>query len=261
MNRKETGDTRTIELESAGADSVPAWLPGQFMMLYAFGAGEIPISISGDPARRNTIVHTVRAVGSISRTICKAKPGSSIGVRGPFGSAWPAEQYHGHDVVLVAGGLGLAPLRPLVYTIMSDRRRYGRVILFVAARAPQIILYRTEMERWRKHDIDLRLTVDAAQPGWQESVGPVTALIPRIELDASRAAAFIVGPEIMMRVVARTLAERGVLPDRLFISMERNMKCAVAFCGHCQLGPAFICKDGPIFPWSRVEPWLRIRNL
>jgi NAD(P)H-flavin reductase len=260
-NRKETGDTRTLELESAEGNTVPAWLPGQFMMLYVFGAGEIPISISGDPAQRNTIVHTVRAVGSMSRAICAARPGSSIGVRGPFGSAWPADQYHGHDVVLVAGGVGLAPLRPMVYTIMSHRRRYGRVVLFVAARAPEIILYRREMERWRKSDIDVRLTVDAAQPGWKESVGPVTSLIPRIEFDAARAAAFIVGPEIMMRVVARALAERGVPIDRLFISMERNMKCAVGFCGHCQFGPVFICKDGPVFPWSRLEPWLRIRNL
>src|SRR5262245_53192998 len=260
-NRRESDDTRTLELVFDNAGNAPAWRPGQFMMLYVFGAGEIPISISGDPARRDTIIHTVRAVGDVSRAICEAKPGSAIGVRGPFGSAWPTDRYEEHDVVLVAGGIGLAPLRPVLYAIMANRGRYGRVSLLVGARSPDILLYRGEMDRWRKRDIDVRLTVDAASPGWQGSVGPVTTLIPRVKFDASHAVAFIVGPEIMMRVVVQALARCGISLDRLFVSMERNMKCAVGFCGHCQLGPAFICKDGPVFPYSRLEPWLAIRNV
>ena len=260
-NRKETDDTRTLELVFDNARSAPAWRPGQFMMLYVFGAGEIPISISGDPARRDAIIHTVRAVGDVSRAICEAKPGSAIGVRGPFGSTWPTDRCEERDIVLVAGGIGLAPLRPVLYTIMANRGRYARVSLLVGARLPDILLYRGEMDEWRKHDIDVCLTVDAATAGWQGSVGPVTTLIPRIELDVAHAAAFIVGPEIMMRFVVQALLQRGVSLDRLFVSLERNMKCAVGFCGHCQLGPAFICKDGPIFAYSQLEPWLAIRNV
>src|SRR5262245_28907545 len=181
-NREESHDTRTLELVSDNAGNALAWRPGQFMMLYAFGAGEIPISISGDPSRRDTIIHTVRAVGDVSRAICKAKPGSAIGVRGPFGSAWPIDRFEEHDIVLVAGGIGLAPLRPVLYTIITNRSRYARVSLLIGARSPDVLLYRGEMIRWRKHEIDVRLTVDAANPGWQGSVGPVTTLIPRIEV-------------------------------------------------------------------------------
>jgi NAD(P)H-flavin reductase len=260
-NRRESDDTRTLELVFDNPGNTPAWRPGQFMMVYAFGAGEIPISISGDPAQRDTIIHTVRAVGDVSRAICEAKPGSAIGVRGPFGSAWPTDRCEEHDIVLVAGGIGLAPLRPVLYTIMANRSRYTRVSLLVGARVPDILLYRGEMDRWREHGIDVRLSVDAATPGWQGSVGPVTTLIPRIELNASAAVAFIVGPEIMMRFVVQALAQRGVSLDRLFVSLERNMKCAIGFCGHCQLGPAFICKDGPIFAYSQLQPWLSIRNV
>jgi NAD(P)H-flavin reductase len=260
-NRKETADTRTLDLANANGSAVPAWLPGQFMMLYVFGVGEIPVSISGDPARRESITHTVRAVGAVSRAICDAKPGSAIGVRGPFGSAWPTDGWEQSDLLLVAGGIGLAPLRPALYTIMANRTRYGRVSVLVGARTPDILLYRGELERWRKVNIDVLVTVDAAAGGWLGSVGPVTTLIPRIEFDPSRAAAFIVGPEIMMRFVVQALAERGMPDDRLFVSMERNMKCAIGFCGHCQLGPAFICKDGPVFSYARLEHWLRFRNV
>jgi len=260
-NRRETVDTRTLELVPAGESKMPAWRPGQFMMLYVFGRGEIPISICGDPEESSVLFHTVRAVGPVSTAMCDAKAGSSIGVRGPFGSAWPAEFYEGHDVVLVAGGIGLAPLRPALYRIMSNRRRYARVSLLIGSRTPDILLYPRQMAAWRKRDIDIRLTVDAAAPGWKDSVGPVTVLIPRVELEPSRTVAFIVGPEIMMRFVVQALAQRGIPLNRLFVSMERNMKCAAGFCGHCQLGPAFICKDGPVFPYSQLAPWLAIRNL
>jgi NAD(P)H-flavin reductase len=260
-NRRETGDTRTLELVSLNGSAPPAWRPGQFMMVYVFGEGEIPISISGDPAQRDRIVHTVRAVGPVSSAICKAKEGSAIGLRGPFGSAWPTELIEGSDVLVIAGGIGLAPLRPVLSALMANRDRYRSVFLLGGARTPDIFLYRREMDRWRKGGIDVRLTVDAAAPGWRASVGPVTTLIPRIEFDPSRAVAFIVGPEIMMRVVVEALAARGISYDRLFVSMERNMKCAVGFCGHCQLGPTFICKDGPVFPYSRLAPWLAIRNV
>jgi NAD(P)H-flavin reductase len=260
-NRKDTADTRTLDLSLSNGQAMPAWQPGQFMMLYVFGAGEIAISISGDPSRRDTITHTVRAVGDVSRAICEAKPGTTIGVRGPFGNAWPLAHYEDHDIVIVAGGIGLAPLRPVLYAILANRKRYRRVSLLVGARTPDILLYSGELARWRKRDIDVHLTVDAAAPGWQWSVGPVTTLIPRAAFEPDRAGAFLVGPEIMMRVVVQVLAERRLPLNRIFISMERNMKCAVGFCGHCQFGPTFICKDGPVFPYSHLQPWLAIRNL
>jgi NAD(P)H-flavin reductase len=260
-NRKETSDTRTLELEPRGGVEVPPWRPGQFFMLYAFGAGEIPISISGDPAKRSAIVGTVRAVGNVSRAICGARPGSAIGVRGPFGTAWPIEECEGRDVVLVAGGTGLAPLRPAVHAILAARVQFGRVALLIGARSPESLLYRREMDRWRRRGLEVRVTVDSARPGWTGSVGPVTAAIPRGGFDPARALAFVVGPEAMMRYAVEALRQRGVPPDCIYVSMERNMKCAIGFCGHCQLGPAFICKDGPVFPWPRLEPWLAVRSL
>jgi NAD(P)H-flavin reductase len=264
-NRRETADTRTLELANIDGSAVPPWRPGQFMMLYAFGVGEIPISISGKPSGRtkpqNTITHTIRAVGNVSQAICRAKPGSSIGVRGPFGTAWPIDEFSGHDILLIAGGIGLAPLRPVIYTLIANRSRYGRVCLLVGARTPDILLYPREMQSWKKRGIDVHVTVDAAAPGWQESVGPVTTLISRIECQEGNATAFIVGPEIMMHFVVQSLIQRGISLDRIFVSMERNMKCALGFCGHCQLGPAFICKNGPVFSYATLEPWLRIRNL
>ena len=260
-NRRDTLDTRTLELVPMNGSTPPTWSPGQFMMAYVFGEGEIPISISGDPARTDCIIHTVRAVGPVSRAICKAKQGAAIGLRGPFGSAWPIGLAEGGDVLLVAGGIGLAPLRPVLQTVMANRGRYRRIFLLAGARTPDLFLYAGETTHWRKGGIDVRLAVDAARPGWNGSVGPVTTLIRQVDIDSSRTIAFIVGPEIMMRVVVQALASRDIPNDRLFVSMERNMKCAVGFCGHCQLGPAFICKDGPVFPYSKLEPWLAIRNL
>jgi NAD(P)H-flavin reductase len=231
------------------------------MMLYAFGAGEIPISMSGDPARRDALVHTIRAVGAVSRAICEAKPGAAIGVRGPYGSAWPLDELAGRDLVLVAGGVGLAPLRPVVHAVMADRGRYGRVSLLIGARTPDLLLFPREYERWRKRGIDVHATVDAARPGWAGSVGPVTVLIPRARFDPAGAAALLVGPEVMVGFVVRALGHGGIPRERLFVSMERNMQCAVGFCGHCQLGPAFVCKDGPVFPYARLERWLSVRNI
>ena len=260
-NRKETADTRTLELAAPSGKDLPTWHPGQFMMLYVFGVGEIPISISGDPGRSKTLVHTIRAVGSVSSALCKAGPGAVIGARGPFGSFWPTERYEGHDVLVIAGGVGLAPLRPVLYKVMKNRDRYGRVTLLVGARNPEIVLYRHELQRWARRNIDVRVTVDFAAHGWEDSVGPVTTLIPRVDLEPAKTVAFVVGPEIMMRFVIEALEKLSMPKERLFISMERNMKCAIGLCGRCQFGPSFICKDGPVFEYSRLEPWLAVRNL
>jgi NAD(P)H-flavin reductase len=259
--RKELRDTWTLEFDPAGGGDALAFRPGQFTMIYAFGIGEVPISISGDPTRPAPLVHTVRAVGAVTRAICSAKRHGVLGIRGPYGSAWAIDEAAGKDVVVVAGGIGLAPLRPLVYAILAERGRYGRVSVLVGARTPGDLLYARELEGWRsRFDLDVRVTVDSAAPDWRGDVGVVTALISRAAFTPARAAAFVCGPEVMMRYTATELVRRGVPPGAIQVSLERNMQCAVGVCGHCQFGPAFVCKDGPVLPYSRVESLLRVRE-
>lgn len=255
--RHEIADTFTMELEPGDGSAVPSFACGQFNMLYVYGVGEIPISISGNPAQVSPLVHTTRAVGVVSRAMRELKPGDALGVRGPFGSSWPVESAEGKDVVIVAGGIGLAPLRSVMHHVMDRRERYGRVALLYGARTPADILYRRELEHWRaQFDLDVLVTVDRAAGAWRGSVGVVTKLIPRAPFDPLNTIAFVCGPEIMMRFTATELEKRGVAPDRLYVSMERNMKCAVGLCGHCQFGPRFVCKDGPVFRYSDVQDWL-----
>ncbi len=252
--RREIPDTFTLELEPEEGVEVPPFASGQFNMLYVFGVGEIPISISGDPARRRPLVHTTRAVGTVSKAMRELKPEDVIGVRGPFGSHWPIERAMGKDVVIVAGGIGLAPLRSAMYQIVSQREKYGKVVLLYGARTPEDILYRREVEHWRAHfDLEVYVTVDNATGKWRGSVGVVTRLIPRAPFDPLNTVAMICGPEIMMRFTAAELEKRGVATENIFVSMERNMKCAIGQCGHCQYGPHFVCKDGPVFQYSRVQ--------
>jgi NAD(P)H-flavin reductase len=253
----EMPDTFTLELEPSDGGDIAPFASGQFNMLYVYGVGEIPISISGDPARLDPLVHTTRAVGVVSRAMRELKPGDMLGVRGPFGSHWPIERADGKDVVIVAGGIGLAPLRSVMYQVMAHRERYGRVVLLYGARTSADILYRRELERWRaRFDMEVSVTVDHASGAWRGSVGVVTKLIPRAPFDPQNALAFVCGPEIMMRFTAAELQKRGVAPEHLYVSMERNMKCAVGLCGHCQFGPRFVCKDGPVFQYSGVRDWL-----
>jgi NAD(P)H-flavin reductase len=259
--RRETVDTVTLAVEPP-LDAPFSFQAGQFNMLYAFGIGEVPISISGDPTRSGVVLHTVREVGKVSAALVSAQAGSTIGLRGPYGSQWPVDDPVQRDIVIVAGGVGLAPLRPAVYQVVEQRERYGRVVLLYGARTPSDLLFRDELATWRgRFDIEVMVTVDNALAGWRGTVGVVPSLIQRATFDASGAVALVVGPEIMMRFAISALAERGVTPDRIHLSMERNMRCAVGTCGHCQLGPFFVCKDGPVFRYDQLEPWLRIREL
>ena len=254
---RETYDTFTIELAPKNGETNFSFLPGQFNMLYVFGVGEIPISISGNPQQPNRLIHTTRAVGTVTNAMQKLKVGDSVGVRGPYGKDWFVDVAVGHDVVIVAGGIGLAPLRPALYQILAQRELYGKVVLLYGTRSPEDILFRKELERWRsRFDLDVYVTVDYGDAKWRGNIGVVTNLIPKAPFDPLHTIAMVCGPEVMMRFTAQGLIKRGVAPNNIYVSMERNMKCAIGFCGHCQFGPHFICKDGPVYPYSGIEAWL-----
>ena len=259
--RRDTADTVTIGLAPLEGDP-PPFAPGQVDMLYAFGVGEVPISISSDALLAGHREYTIRRVGPVTRAVTDVAVGERVGVRGPFGVPWPLEDAAGGDVVVVAGGIGLAPLRAAILFLLDRRHAYGSVSIVYGARAPGDILYRAELEQWRgRLDTDVDVTVDAAAGGWHGNVGVVTRLIPRARFEPGRTTALICGPEIMMRFSAAALLDRGVPAERIFVSAERNMLCGIGTCGHCQLGPFLVCRDGPVLPWDRVGPFMSVREL
>jgi NAD(P)H-flavin reductase len=258
--RRDTVDTCTLELATDG-DRRFEFAPGQFTMLSAGGGGEVPISISGDPGRPERLVHTVRDVGLATRAICQVEPGGRLSVRGPFGRSWPTERAEDADVVFAAGGLGLPPLRPAILLTLAHRERYGRLIVLYGGRAPDQLLYGDELATWSRLGVEVLVTVDSAGPEWLGHVGVVTRLVRRVALDAGNTIAMCCGPEVMMRFMVTALRDAGVDADRIYASMERNMQCGIGHCGHCQLGPTLVCRDGPVYTWSELEPWLAIREL
>jgi NAD(P)H-flavin reductase len=258
---RETGDTFSLALAPADGGGVLPFQPGQFDMLYVFGIGEVPVSISGDPARPESLVHTIRAVGNVTRALQKLRRADVIGVRGPFGTPWPLEAARGRDLVVVAGGIGLAPLRPVLYHVLLHRSLYGHLVLLYGARTPRDLLFARELREWRgRFDLDVEVTVDRATAEWQGAVGVVTRLVARAPFDASSALAFVCGPEVMIRYSVMALEQRGLAAADVFVSMERNMKCGIGLCGHCQFGPHFTCRDGPVFRYDRTLPFFGIRE-
>lgn len=254
---KETPDTFTLSLEPERTVNRTLFQPGQFSMLWVFGVGELPISISGDPALHDRAVYTVRSVGRATHALVNRRVGDSVGVRGPFGAGWPLEAARGRDVIVVAGGIGLAPLRPLVYEVLQNRKDYGRLVILYGARSPHDLLYRKELAAWaRNHETQVLVTVDYGGLNWRGHVGVVTTLFKYSRLQPGRSVAMVCGPEIMMRFVTRELETHGLSRGDIYVSMERNMKCAVGSCGHCQYGPHFICKNGPVFCYEQVRPLL-----
>lgn len=259
--RRETEDTFSFDLDARPRGGF-RFAPGQFNMLYAFGLGEVPISISGDPLRPAVLTHTIRAVGPTTRALEKLRKGDSVGVRGPFGTPWPVDEAQGKDVMLVAGGIGLAPLRPTIYSVLSRRKVFGKVHIAYGARTPGELLFVKELEKWRgRIDVDLEVTVDRGDPDWRGHTGVVTKLLRRFDLAPESTVAMLCGPEVMMRFASRELEGLGVPASRVYLSMERNMKCAVGSCGHCQLGPTFICKDGPVYPLTKMAPLMSVKEL
>lgn len=254
---KETPDTFTLKLEPEQGANDSSFRPGQFSMLWVFGVGELPISISGDPEEHEQLVYTVRSVGQATNALVTRVVGDGVGVRGPFGTGWPVETVRGRDVIVVAGGIGLAPLRPVIYEVLHHRDDYGRLVVLYGARSPRDLLYRKELAAWARHrETQVLVTVDYGGMSWRGHVGVVTTLFKYARLMPSRSVAMVCGPEIMMRFVTRELEAHGLSRNDIYLSMERNMKCAVGFCGHCQYGSHFICKDGPVFPYDQLRPLL-----
>jgi NAD(P)H-flavin reductase len=229
------------------------WIPGQFNMIYVPGLGEAAISISGDPQERGLIRHTIRIVGSVTRAIDGLGVGGTVGLRGPFGRGWPLDELTGGDVVLVGGGIGLAPLRPVIYWMLKNRERFRRVILLYGCRTPEDRLYVDELARWPENRaIDVLVTVDNETSGWVGPVGVVTNLLQRIKVNADSTTVMVCGPRMLNRAAAWGFLQLHVPPERVFLSLERNMHCGYGQCGHCQYGPKFVCKDGPVFAFSEI---------
>jgi NAD(P)H-flavin reductase len=258
----ENDDTFTLTLDMSALGEGFHFLPGQFNMVYVYGVGEAAISISSDPARTSSLDHTIHRVGLVTTSLAQKKRGDVIGIRGPYGSSWPIDVARGKDVCIASGGIGLAPLRPILYTILKNREDYGRVILLYGGRSPLDLLYRVELEKWANDfNVEVLVTVDRGDSSWKGHIGVVTSLFQYIKLDARATVAFVCGPEIMMKYTIDELERRGVPQTQIYLSMERNMKCAVGFCGHCQMGPTFICKEGPVYPLPRVRPLLDKKEL
>ncbi len=250
--REETYDTTTLTLEPEDGQ-VLLFQPGQYTMLYVFGVGEVPISVSGDPGHPETLVHTIRAVGAVTRALVGLRAGDVVGVRGPFGSGWPVAAARDRDLLVVAGGIGLAPLRPALYEAVRNHDELGRVSLVYGARSPSDLLYQDEVQTWGQlPDLDVEVTVDVSDRDWQGDVGMVTGLLPRVSIDPERTVAMLCGPEVMMKVVAREMLAVGLRPEDIYVSIERNMKCAIGLCGHCQFGADFVCWGGPVFSYAAV---------
>ncbi|MFJ8625092.1 FAD/NAD(P)-binding protein [Kitasatospora sp. NPDC093550] len=251
--RRETADTVTLDLVPLDAP-LARFRPGQYAMLHAFGVGEIPLSTSRIDG--TALGHTVRAVGKVSEALCRARVGDRIGARGPYGTAWRTPPA-GSDVLIVAGGIGLAPLRPLIERVLARSEAYGTVSVLTGYRDPGERLFLDDLPRWRSR-ADVRTTVDHPDPGWRGAVGLVTGLLDGADLRPGRCAAYLCGPEVMMRATARELRRRGVPAERIRVSLERNMRCATGWCGHCQLGPVLVCRDGPVLGWDHVDDLLSV---
>jgi NAD(P)H-flavin reductase len=259
-------DTHTIwtTIDDPAARADLRFRPGQVSMLGVFGVGEVPISIASDPARPGRLAHTVRACGRVTNVIAGLRPGDRITLRTPLGRPWPVERARGGDLVIVAGGLGMAPLRSAIYEALRHRGAYRRVVLLVGARDPGQVLYRRQLERWRSLRIDgleVHLTVDVPDEAWPHRRGVVTNLFPDARIDAPASTVFTCGPERMMSVVLRELSALGVPDERLWLTLERNMHCGVGLCGHCQLGRWFVCTDGPIFRFDEVKSLMEVPEL
>ena len=258
----ETPGVRTYELafEEAEVRTHYRFAAGQFNMLYLPGIGEAAVSVSSDPDHRGTIAHTVRAVGNVTDALARLAMGEQVLVRGPFGAPWPIDGVAGRDVVIVAGGLGLASQRAAIRQL-ARRADRGRTIVLHGAKRPEGLLYATEYDRWRAAGIDVRTIVDEGDVSWTGRIGLVTHLLEIVPIDPAATTILCCGPDAMMVGVADAAIRRGVAAESIFLSLERTMACAVAHCGLCQFGPHFVCRDGPVLRYDRIADLMRVPHV
>ncbi len=229
---------------------------GQFVELAIPGVGEAPFTPSSDPAKslKEPMDITIMEAGRITGMLHDMKPGVTVGVRGPYGKGYPVQSFEGKEVVIVGGGVGLAPLRTLLYTVFNSIDKYKKVYLRYGARTPSDIIYKDEVEKWsKKKDIDMRTTVDKGDSKWKGHVGLVTTILDDIKVDFNTAPAIVCGPPIMMKFATFKLIEMGFLPENIYLSMEKNMSCGLGKCGHCRVGKYYACKDGPVFTYGQLK--------
>jgi NAD(P)H-flavin reductase len=267
--RPETPGVATYRLRvaKAGPDEY-AFTAGQFNMLYLPGFGEAAISMSGPPpsAKANPslagFVHTIRQAGQVTSGLARLQVGDTLALRGPYGKPWPIRELRGRDVILMAGGIGLAPLRPVIYELLARRSEFGELALLMGARTAEGLLYRHEYSAWAAMGLEIHLTVDRADGGWSGNVGVVPLLLDRLKLPRpNQTSVLTCGPEVMMRYAALGAVARGVASEQIWVSLERHMQCAIGLCGHCQLGTELLCRDGPVYPWHRVQALLQVPDL
>jgi NAD(P)H-flavin reductase len=260
--RDETPGVKTYELEfeEAPIRAGYSFAAGQFNMLYLPGIGEAAISVSSNADDRGTIAHTVRAVGNVTEALSRRATHDQVFVRGPFGTPWPVDAVGGRDVVIVAGGLGLASQRAAIEQC-SRRHDGGRTIVLHGAKRPAGLLFAAEYDRWRTAGVDIHTVVDEGDAAWTGRVGLVTHLLADLPINPSATTILCCGPDAMMLGVAEAAMSRGVSAEHVFLSLERNMACAVAHCGLCQFGPHFICRDGPVLRYDRVANLMRVPHL
>ncbi len=230
---------------------------GQFNMVYAFGVGEVAISIVSDPEDPELLDHTIRIVGRTTQAIGRLGPGDVLGIRGPYGRGWPLDKARGKDVVIITGGLGCAPVVGAIEYIFRRRDQYGAVKILHGVKAPHDLLYRERFDAWRRQpDTEVFLSSDQPAKSWQYHIGVVTELFEQVRITPGRTVVLMCGPEIMMRVGIPILVHRGISESSVYVSLERHMECGIGLCGHCQMGPYFLCKDGPVMRYDTIAHWL-----
>jgi NAD(P)H-flavin reductase len=230
---------------------------GQFNMVYLFGVGEVAISIVSDPEEPERLDHTIRSVGRVTSAIAQLQAGETLGIRGPFGQGWPLHAARGHDVVIVTGGLGCAPVMGAIEYIFRRRLHYGSVKIIHGVKSPRDLVFHERFEAWSKRpDTEVLLASDRPDKTWRYHVGVVTELFERVSIDPPKTMVLMCGPEIMMRLGAPILMRRGIPATAIYVSLERHMECGIGLCGHCQMGPYFLCKEGPVMRYDLIEPWL-----
>ncbi|KAF0192836.1 MAG: hoxU [Gammaproteobacteria bacterium] len=250
----DTVFTLDLELTDAIARAAYRFEPGQFNMVYLYGVGEVAISIVSDPDDEHALGHTIRRVGRVTNGIAKLRKGDCLGIRGPYGRGWPVEEAQGRDVVLITGGLGCAPVVGVINYIVRRRDLFGHVTIIQGVKHSADLIWRGRYEQWATlPDTQVLLAADVAGPGWPWHQGRVTALLDQATLNPANTIVMMCGPEIMMRLTIDILLQRGIREQDIWLSMERNMQCAVGHCGHCQYGPQFVCKDGPVFCYPEVK--------